>query len=122
MVRVALRPCDVACQGRIFGEVRVVAGNRIALEIGVRHGVYNDVVERLRRALENEAIALARGQPVGKIDKVGVDEIRTLVDNYLVIRRRVSLNRSYQIGIPVIELISVVIPDRDYRGRRAGGL
>ena len=92
VIGVALRPRGVAGEQRPFGEIGVVARDGIAPDERGRHGVHEDVIERLRRSLEHEAVALRRRQRVGQVDEVGIDEVGALVHDDLIVGRRRPLD------------------------------
>ena len=54
------------------------------------------------------------GQRVGQIDEIGIHEIRALVHDQRLVRRRRPEECRDRIGIAVIELIGVVVADRDH--------
>ena len=82
------------------------------------HRIDEDMVERLQRPLKVEAVTLVGGQVVNQIKEVRINEVGTRIYHDLVVGRRAALKRGNGVGVAVIELVSVVIADRDNARRR----
>ena len=54
-------------------------------------------------------------QRVGQVDEVRLDEIRALIDDDFFVDRRRALQDRNRIRVAVVELIGVVVADRDHR-------